>query len=356
MSRSLADRRGFALPAVILLVALLTVLLTSGLTRARTERELAEASDDMSVALAVAQSGLQTYMGTVVTRPADLDSARINVPGGFANVVVHLVRHPADTTERSLYLVRSTGFTIEPDSGAMPRALRTVAQFAEWDPVYLLRRAALTAANGMRKRPGAGYLRFSGNDDTTACSPTEAAVPGVRTTGVVVDAPNPVAIYEGSPGLIEEGGAADETIAWQTAIDWTGTLGTHVLPDYESFQDGDFSYAIQRIMGDLTLSNKSGSGLLIVSGDVDIDDFFLFRGVMLVGGDFDVSNNSYVMIRGLVVSGLNEQLGSNPGRNRFGSGVYADIQFASCYVQQALAPLRGLAPVRNAWLDTWATY
>jgi type II secretory pathway pseudopilin PulG len=355
MTGRLADRRGFALPVVILIVALLTVLLTTGLSRARTERQIAQASDETSEALAVAQSGLQTYLGTVTSRPADNDSIRVNVTGGYANVVVHLVRRPADTTRRSLYLVRSTGVVINPDSGAAPRAQRTIAQFAEWEAGFMLRRAALTAANGIYKRDGAAILRIWGTD-YSGCSPSASAIPGLRTTDTTGSA-TPTVDYSGAPGLIEHGSSEGPAIAAATAINWAGAMGGDLVPDYTSFQNFNFSYPIQRITGTLNRGLVTGgSGLLVVTGDLNISEFFFFQGIILVGGAIDFDPGSWVVIRGLVVSGLNEQLGINPPRTEYGNGSYLEIQYASCYVELALAPLRGLAPVRNAWLDTWASY
>lgn len=355
MTTVLHDRRGFALPTVILLVALLTVLLTSGLTRARTERQIAEASDETAAALAIAESGLQTYYGTRTTRPPDLDSARINVSGGYANVIAHLVRRPADTTQRSLYLIRSTGVTINPDSGAQPRATRTIAQFAEWEAGYMLRRAALTVINGLRKKGGTATLTFNGND---YCG-MQAPIPAVRSTTWETGPPAPVPTYLPSPpGLVAEGASAGPTIAAQTAIDWAGALGGEIIPDYTSFQNGNFTYPIQRITGNLTLTGTQfGSGILIVSGDLDLaGSFFYFQGLVLVGGriDFDAG---FQMIRGLVVSGLNEQLGMNPQKTEMGGdGKNVYVYYDSCFLEAALARLSGLSPVRNAWLDTWASY
>jgi type II secretory pathway pseudopilin PulG len=356
MIRRWQDSRGFALPAVILLVALLTVLLTSGLSRVRTDRQIAEASDETAAALAIAESGLQAYFGTAATRPADGDSTRINVPGGYANVVVHLVRQPADTMRRSLYLVRSTGVAINPDSGAQPRALRTVAQFAEWEAGYLLRQAALTVANGLRKKGGPATLTFNGNDGCGA----EPPIPAVWSTNWETGPPNPPPTYEPSPpGMITEGAGTGASIAAQTAIDWAGALGGNLAPDFASFQHGDSTYPIQRVTGDLTLggAEQSGSGILIVSGDLLLTtDNFSFQGIMLVGGriDFDAG---YHMIRGIVVSGLNEQLGINPQRTEMGGpGKDVDLSYDSCQIQAALARLSGFAPVRNAWFDNWASY
>lgn len=354
-----ADRRGFALPVVILLIAILTILLTSGLARARAERQLADASDEIDQALAVAQSGLQTYFGTVTVRPSDGDSTRVNVPGGYANVITHRVRTPADTTQRTLYLVRSTGFVIDPATGPSPRALRTVAQFAEWEVGIILRRAALTAPNGMRHMSSGGSnkprLEVSGIDQ---CG-FEAPIPGIRTPQMVWGSANPDTSLTGAPGLLEASDAP--TVAAGTLIDWVGALGGDLVPDYATFQAGSASYPIQRIMGDLTISGGSGSGLLVVSGNLTISGpSFTFNGIVLVGGKIGFEAD-FQRINGLVVSGLNTQLGMSPPFTESGNVPPQNrrdtyLYFDSCRIDSALAALSGLAPVRNAWLDTWATY
>jgi hypothetical protein len=350
--RHLRSQRGFALPTVILLVALLTVLLTSGLSRSRTEQQIAMASDETATAFAIAEGGLQTYIGTDTTRPPDWDSVRINIPGGYANVVAHLVRQPADTTQRSLYLIRSTGIVINPDSGARAQATHTVAQFAEWESGYILHRAALTTANGLKKNNGSGFLfNISGND---ACG-AAPAIPGVRTNFVTGGSFS----TDGNPGLIEEGPSTGPTIASETLIDWAGALGDDLVPDYASFQNGSSSYPIQRVSGSVTLSGlwNNGTGLLVVPNNLRITGgYFGFKGIILVGGkiEFDAT---FVQVRGLVVSGLNEQLGINPQRSEIGgSGNNLLLYYDSCEIQNALAPLTGLVGVRNAWLDTWDSY
>jgi Tfp pilus assembly protein PilX len=353
MNADLRNDRGFALPTVILLVALLTVLLTSGLTRARTERQIAEATDETATAFTIAEGGLQTYFGTTTSPPADGDSVRVNESGGYANVVTYLVRQPADTTQRILYLIRSTGVVINPDSGARAQATHTVAQFAEWETGYVLPRAALTAANSMRKNNGTATLSFSGND---ACG-VNAAIPGVRTT-TLTGPPDPVPTFSGNPGLLEEGASVGPDIATQTLIDWSGALGDDLTPDYTSFQQGDFGYPIVRVAGDLSVSGVSfSSGILVVPGDLDITgSFFYFEGVILVGGKITFEA-SFMQVRGVVVSGLNEQLGMNPQRTEIGGdGNNLYLYYDSCKVQTAMEPLTGLAGVRNAWMDTWASY
>jgi len=358
MTGIVPDDRGFALPAVILLVALLTVLLTSGLTRARTERQLADASDDFAAAMAIAESGLQTYYGTVTAPPGDGDSTRINVTGGYANVVVHLVQRPPDTTQPLLYLVRSTGIVINPAAGPIPQSRRTAAQFAEWEYGYMLRRAVLTAPNGLQHRSrnsDPARLEVNGADLCGVSPP----IPGIRAKTINWGGPpDPDTIIVGTPRMIE-GGTAD-SIAAQTRIGWTAAWGNGLIPDYATFQNGSTTYPIQRVAGTLTLTGtNAGSGLLLVQDDLEITGTsFTFNGIILVGGLIQFWAD-YNRVNGLVISGLNgststsaTRTGSGPPDNRRDTHLYYD----TCRVDSTLAALSGFVPVRNAWFDTWATF
>jgi type II secretory pathway pseudopilin PulG len=355
MTPSVRNDRGFALPAVIFLVALLTLLLTSGLSRVQADRQIAEASEATAQAFAIAQSGMQNYMSTLTNRPPDGDSVRVNLTGGYANVIAQLVRNPSDTTENTLYLVRSTGFVINPLAGAIIQAQRSVAQFADWQTGSIELRGALTAANGFRVE-GAGSRRFSGIDSLiTGCVPLQPPIPGIRTSSVTGGG---AASQVGNPGLIQEGDANSLTIANETEIDWAGTLSADFIPDYTSYQPWDMTYPIQRVAGNLTIGSTSiSTGILVVPGDLVVNPFlWVFQGIILVGGRL-VVNSDIVFMEGLVVTGLNHQFGQNPSRTLVDVGnSYLRVNYRQCYVQNALNALRGMAPVANAWQDTWARY
>ena len=355
MMRRARGERGFALPAVIFLVALLTLLLTSGLSRVQADRQIAEASEATADAFAIAQSGLQNYVSSQTTRPPDGDSVRINLTGGYANVISRVIRNPADTLEKSLYLVRSTGFVINPLAGSLIQAQRTVAQFADWQTGSIERRAAFTAANGIRREAADGEARSISGLDVCGIEP---AIPGVRADTVTGD---PASVsFNGTPALIMQGSLAGPTVALETEIDWAGATSPAFVPDYTSFQNGDiFGFSIQRVAGNLTLNGGyAGSGIFIVPGNLDIEGAtFYFEGIILVGGEIQFDAD-IIIIDGLAYSGLNEQQGANPPRSEIDtdSNWFLRIRFDSCKVRQALAALTGLAPVANAWLDSWAKY
>ena len=268
--------------------------------------------------------------------------------------MAHLVRDPADTTERTLYLIRSTGVAINPDSGARAQATHTVAQFAEWETGYILPRAVLTAANSIKTNEGTSTLSVSGDD---ACG-SAPSIPPIRTS-TITGPPNPQpTVVPNPPGVIQEGASSGLTITNESLIDWAGALGSDLTPDYTSFQQGDLGYPIVRVAGDLTVSGNSlSSGILVVPGALYITgSSFYFEGIILVGGMIRFGS-SFTQVRGLVFSGLNEQLGLNPQRTEMGGdGMDLFLYYDSCKIATAMQPLTGLAPVRNAWMDNWASY
>jgi len=360
-ARGLAGEAGFALPVVLLIVALLTAMLTIGLTRAATDLQIAVASQAVDEASVVARSGLQTYFGTtsfdacgIPLRPPDGDSVRINVPGGYAEVVARVVRRPADSLANWLFLVRSTGYVIWPSMGSTPAAQRTVAQFAEWQSGELGLPAAFTAANGLARTPG-GTGQFHGADEDSIGGCSTAARRTLRVPGLV-----PNLVDYDLTGLAALGGGTGADIVTNADIDWAATLTPgRIVPDFTSPQPDDGTYPIQFVTGNATLGSLGattfGRGLLIVSGDLTVlGSVVQWYGVILVGGQirFDADDQRF---DGLIASGLNRQLGMAPAVGTFG-GDYTDLDYNSAYVRLAMRPLTGFAPVENAYTEHWRTY
>jgi hypothetical protein len=342
-------------------VALLTALLTAGLTRATTELQIAVATRAVDEAVVVARSGLQTYLGLVTydgcgraQRPADGDSVRVNVLGGYADVLARVVRRPPDSLANWLYLVQSRGHVIWANTGSTPVANRTVAQFAEWQSGYLALPAAFTAANGLtRTSGGTGQLHGSDEHETSGC-PT-AARRSLRVAGTVPGLTD-YDLTGGSP----LGGGDPATIITNAHIDWAAVLTPgRIAPDFTSPQPDGGTYPLQFVMGDGTLGSSGattfGRGLLIVSGDLTVlGSFVQWYGVVLVGGviRFDATDQRF---DGLVASGLNRQLGMPTASGSIG-GNYLDIDYNSRYVYLAMRSLAGFAPVANTFIEHWATY
>ena len=364
----LSSRRGFALPLTILLIALLTVMLTAGFSRLRVERQIADGAGNVSTALTIAQSGLQTYLGTVNTdactrpiRPPDGDSVRINLTGGYADVVARVVQRPLDTLKTWTYVVRSTGYVIHPLAGPEPRARRTVAQFARWQTGHLDIRAAWTAADGIDRVPG-GSGEFRGRDQNPTPECRQPDINAIRAP--LGEGPSDMSGYGtdgASPNVYSDGTA--EAVADSTDIDWFATITGGLTPDYTSVQLGNLDYPVQVITGNLTIGSGAsvieGTGLLVVTGDLRIRGAsFKWYGVVLVGRQlkFDAADQRF---DGYLVSGLQEQDSTPPNIPRTklgGAGNSTSIHFNTADIRRAMESLTGFVPIGNAWMDNWATY
>jgi hypothetical protein len=363
----LREPHGFALPITLFVVAIVTLMLSVAFIRVQTDRRIADSSGDRVSVLAVAQSGLQTYLGTVsfdgcdrAIRPLDGDSVRINVQGGYVDVVAHVVQRPADTLTPWMYIVRSTGHLIDPTQGQDPQAVRTVAQFAHWQRNSMKVLAAFTAANGLVTSGWTNTGELRGVDQ----APSGCKEPDVYAGRVPNNnAPSPLTSYTltgKSPYVYEANNKGD--VADQTKIDWLETITGGIVPDYENLRLWDSSYPVMLLEGNVFLGcgpgTTTGYGLLIVTGDLVIagssTHCLQWNGIVLVGGeiDFQASDQRF---DGTVISGLNKQqgekvdAGSAPGGN-------LDIDYDSRFVRLALKSLAGFAPVGNAWVDNWATY
>jgi len=363
--RRLHDRSGFALPVTLFVVAIVTVMLSAVFVQVRNDRRISESSGDMVDALTIAQSGLQTYLGTTTfdeceraNRPLDGDSVRINLQGGYADVVAHVAKKPADTLATWLYVVRSTGHVIRPTAGEDPQAQRTVAQFARWQRNSLNVIAAFTSANDMHGCMGSSAGELKGVDHApTGCQ--EPSVLGFRTPSSGAPSLPDYTLNGVAPYVLESGSGT--MIADSTLIDWADVLGGGIVPDYDYVRLWDTDYPVMLIQGDTTITcgpgTTTGYGLLIVGGDLRINGTgswcFQWYGAVLVGGDITLDADDQ-RFDGVLITGLNEQTGSVGDSHVHGDVV--DIDYDSRYVRLALKSLAGFAPVGNAWVDNWASY
>jgi hypothetical protein len=339
---------GFALPVTIFVITIVTLMITGLLIRVETDRRIAESSGDMVDALTVAQSGLQRYLGLATARPANGDSIRINVQGGYADVVVHRVFAPADTARMGLYVVRSTGHVIKPTEGSDPQASRTVAQFAGWQTGHIGVLGAYTSTTKVTQA-GGDTVDITGTD---ACG-TAAPVYGVR----AINGSSLGTGITGSPSAYLISGSSG-AVAAATKINWDGVLHGGFRPDYTSFHAWDSSYPSMIVNGNLTMQDNGGYGLLIVSGDLTLGGSYAYwDGVILVGGTISFGA-TWTYFYGSVTSGLNALLsGGNPSNVQLGApGKNVRIWYNSCSVSHAMQEFTGLVPISKAWVDDWATY
>lgn len=347
---SLRGNSGIALPVTIFVITLLTIMLAASFVRVDAERTIAVSGGESITAIALAQSGLHDYIASRTSRPPDGDSTRFNLTGGYADVVAHIVRRPADTLQNQVYIVRSTGYVIVPERGATHQGAHTVAQFAVWQTGVIRRIAAFVAANRVRTQAG-GTIDIDGRD---FCGPGSVGSVRARSGSQFNHG-----TYRPTAPVVQGSG---DKVADTTGIDWNSIVNGGFVPDYYSLP-GAGVWRTYLISGDATLNSGTvGTGILIVTGNLTTTGTAgraEWYGIILVGGKIDF-NARRTRFRGLVYSGLNELLGGPaPPDGTIGGGSGAnryEIEYWSCYVDQSLAALTGLVAIPNAWVGNWASY
>ncbi|UCD24002.1 MAG: hypothetical protein JSW51_13385 [Gemmatimonadota bacterium] len=346
--RVLVDQRGFALPLSILVITVTTLMLTAAFVRAAADHDTADSAASTVKALAIARTGLERYIAiydSINVRPLDGDSLRINVSGGFADVIAHQVQVPANALQPHTYVVRSRGTAIEPTRGSDPQAVRTVAQFANWVPAGFSTVAAHTALNGVKFAPESEHV-IDGNDQCSGL-----AVMGYR-------GPWTSDVPAGTSGSPPDSVAGTwPQIAVKLGIDWSQIVNGDFEADHAAVIAGDTTFATYRIEGNASLTDITGTGLLMVTGNLDLHGARIeWDGAVLIGGRLHPDADTTI-IRGMLVSGLNFQVGEFPNKNELShedENLY--IHFNSCTLHRALDRYTGFSPVAGTWIDNWAMY
>lgn len=352
------ERKGFALPTAILIVGILSISIAAGFTLVNSERRGVDDQKAQVSAFVLAEQGLETFfikrdsLNFKSVPPAILEGpVRIYLKGGYADVQLNRIRPPTGSLA-GMYVVRSRGVQTQGAINGTPAGVRTVAQYAAWEPASMEVLAGWTAISGIKKNGNSGS--FLGID---ACGDS-AAIAGVAVPMVPgFNQPTTTDSLEYLAETVNEAARAVE-------IDWAGILaGTALQPQYivppdaiPSFADTSFYPTILMTstgtVGSSALNN--GRGVLIVAGNLDTGSgaTFNWKGVVLVGGDITGNGNNY--IQGAIVSALNAKLGQTVPINTVnGTKQY---QYNSCEVAKALMGLGALVPLPNTWVDNWVEY
>jgi hypothetical protein len=357
------ERRGFAIPMAILVIAVLTIMLAGGFSLVSAERRSVSDQKSQINAFRIAEQGLEIYLvrrdsleaaDPNWTRiPGPKDSVRITMAGGYADVSLTRLRPPTGS-QSGLYIARSKGTETAGVYAGTPQGVRTVAQYVLWESAPMQVLAGWLALSGLQKNGTAGTL--SGVD---LCHDSAAVA------GVVVPV-NPG--YTGNTAATAGSPAIDSVPPDSVHIDWNGIVNqgaitptitlpggswptTALVAAYNDTTGNNTYYPIIRVNGDFTLLS-SGTGLLIVTGNLTISGSNGWKGVLLVGGE--ITSNGNNGIYGATVSGLNVKLGMTVTKS-IGNGTKT-YQYNSCEVARANMSSGALVTLRNTWVDNWVEY
>ncbi len=338
------EEAGFALALVVLLLFAIAVAGATGYEVVRSEAFQAQQSTEAGQALAVAQAGLQWFMGN--HRGVLPDSAVYSINGGTA--VVRPRRIASLSTYVDLYLVTSEGTYTDPRFPEVP-ARRVVHQYGRYVRMPLEILAPLvTTADRVR-------VRRSGEVDASDHASPGQCVGAPRPTIAGVVARNELEVRSGGsvvgnpPGLLLG--------SFQTIVD-TMDLAWDVYtdPDFSVDFDGTWpnfaalpsdSFPVIRVKGNFTPNwRRSGRGVLIIDGNLNIPafSFWSWQGIVVAGRIQNTGRWDFFWIWGMLVGGLGRQM-QNLDLDR------GSVSHHSCYVQSAALSLARIEPLDNTWWE-----
>ena len=354
-----SNRPGFALPLAILVIGFLTVGVATAFTRGDLEGRMNRDRTAQADAFALAQSGLEKFaahrfsLGFKSNPPAAVESLRIALPGGYADVISRRVR-PKTATEQALHVLKSRGVH---QAGALswtPPAVHTVGQYAFFREGSLKVLSGWTSLTGLVKNGGSGTI--SGVDNC-GLQPTVA---GVALPDGMYFQNGGALVPEGAPDFLYMGTPAQ--MAAQVGIDWDAIINQNaIIPDIEipgdswptstQWADPDY-WPVIRINGNYSIPS-SGRGTLIITGYLTINGALQWEGIVLVGRTLDADGTNVVL--GATISGLNVILGETVPVSDVGDGTKT-YQYDSCNVANAVNRFSALVLIPNTWIDNWLSW
>jgi hypothetical protein len=360
-----AERRGFAIPFAVLVIAVLTIMLAGGFSLVSAERRSVADQKSQVSAFRIAEQGLELYLvrrdsllkgsPTYTRVPGASESVRITMTGGYADVSLTRLRPPSGS-QSGLYVIRAKGTETAGAYAGTPQGVRTVAQYVLWEPAPMQVLAGWTALSGLQQNGGAGTL-----GGTDMCGDSAAIA------GVVVPM-NPG--YQGK--VIAVGNPPVDSVAPDSVeIDWNGIVNGNMItptitippgafPPWSAFVADSTYYPIIRInYTDYSIPN-SGQGMIIATGNISINGSLTWHGVLLVGGNITSNGNNGggggdSVMAGATVSGLNVKLGIPVPTPSTTNGT-KQYQYDSCEVAKATTTMGALVTLRNTWVDNWVEY
>jgi hypothetical protein len=392
-----ADRRGFALPAAILALAVVAILLTGGFHFANQEQRVGMSSERATQAFYMAEHGLGQAMTTFTPAMAGNWSfgSPVTVNESQGSYTLRAMR-----VDERLYYIESTGTVT---GGAFPApAQRTLGMLIRRNSADIEVEAALTTQGGVELR---GNSEIHGVDRVPTgwdhCPITNDSVPGVIVGdggSVGIRGGNEENRLTGDPPWTEDESVSDETFNTFGDMSWADLVaqadiviptdgsagGTHTINDTQATLDGDgfcdrwnmstgtgsllnWGYPYEKTNSSATLapchdwfpiiyvngnariqSNGYAQGILLVDGDVDLRGNFNFFGIIIAQGQLQTQGgNNPRIVGGAIARNADLDL-----QTYVGSSV---IQYSSCVIGETISNASGMswmAPLtRRSWVD-----
>jgi hypothetical protein len=337
---------------VLVVLVGLTILGAAGLTITSDDIRQSENLSASTEAFYAADAGLQRYLGD-----SNDGSSAVTYTVGSSSVTVTPTGLTTLAGGQGMFRVSSVAVHTDARGAETSRAVSALAIYRTGSVTPT---AALASGSGLLKNGASGTI--SGEDLASLTDPLCPALPGSSVAGVAV----PPTGYSQSGGQpmpegdppIDDSQTAEELLQGLN-VDWEdlsangGDIADYRVPpddwpDFDSLDDD--AWPVIYVDGNLeVMSEDSGRGTIIVTGNLAMNDTFEWDGVLLVGGY--MTSNGYQTITGATITSLNILLGELVPTSDVGNGTKKFL-YNSCYVQaafQALAGGGGMAIVPGSW-------
>ncbi len=339
-----ADRGGFVLAMVVLMLFAISVAGAAGYLVVSTEFSMARYSSQGTEATTVARAGLHRFVAEQLGVVGD--SVQYAIGGGVALITSRKLAE-IDSLNH-LYYIRSEGSVIDPLTAGSP-ARGVVGTYAYHRKRPLKHYGAMVVAADAGYSDGSG-ADVNGDDQNSIgdCAGGGApSIPGIIarfTTG----AQNGATLNGSPPGDTWGGGypAFYDSVAlrWDILSDPNFPVDFDGSPPNFGTLPPDSFPVVRKIGGLAGAGSWSGRGVLIVTGMFDPGPSFSWNGIVLAGELDDINQGD---VRGMVVGGLN---GPNPQTPVY---WYDTVRYYSCYVYAANESLSYLELVENTEFEAF---
>jgi hypothetical protein len=344
VSRKRVSEGGFALGLVVLLLFAIGAMGAAGYQIIRMEAFQARQGLETVRALAVAQGGLQWFIGG--QRGLVPDNATVNVNGGTAAITTRKVATLSPGED--LYYITSEGAFSDPRYPQIP-AVRRVSQYAVLKNLPMKTLASLITT-GVRVRvrmaaviDGADHA-LAGQCPGAPASPWAGVIARsniqTKAGGTILGSPPGLTLGSYQKVVEAVGVPWDVLTDSEFPVEYDGSW-----PNFTSLESA--SFPVIRVTGDFFPSAaESGQGVLIVTGDLGIpaNSGWQWRGIVMAGGLRDFGPDALFTVEGILVAGQ----GSTMKHWDMDNGR---ILYNSCYASWAGAALAHLKAVSGAWWE-----
>lgn len=405
----LRPRRGFALPTVLIMTAVLSAAVAAALTYTTAEARVYDGQRAEAEAFMTAQVGLEKAISNLPTRVKGWSSTQddtamwslaVSVVEArrrtsatkldTAYIKAYLIRahDPTLTNDSTLWLITSRGVAQRAQGARAVPAERIVASYVWIQANPLKVNSAMTSLVELTKSGVSGVI--SGVDE---CGENTTGVPGVLVPQETYSTSDKLEdIVTNGDGTHTPSTAPLSEIMAKTTINWqaisSGTLFTPTItftttsasdnPTLPAslcadlLADPDY-YPVILVKGSLSLGNISADcpgvdpfrATLIVTQDLTVNGSVDFAGAIFIGRQ--LTSNGANHVYGAVNTGLNvllpgtdpasipaSQIGAN--NNEGNLNGQKEYIYDSCDIRKAMASFARVNRMSNVWLDNWPSY